>query len=111
VSAEPNVAESRYRGLRPFRPGVSGNPGGVPKKLRKVRKALEKLDDRCVERLGRLIDDEDPKVAVKALELWAKYRLPVPKETQVSKLEVSPAPNVNPKLLALLASLPVEGEG
>jgi hypothetical protein len=60
--------------------GVSPNPGGQSKKLRRVRKALERLDTPALERLAQLIASDDPKVAVVALGIWAKYRLPVPKE-------------------------------
>ncbi len=38
----PNIS-----GLRPFRKGVSGNPGGRPKKLPVTDVILQKLDEKC----------------------------------------------------------------
>lgn len=65
-----------------FLKGVSGNPGGPnfrDGKLRKVRRALEALDKDAVTALTALMQDGDPKVVAKAVEIWARYRLPVPK--------------------------------
>lgn len=61
-----------------FVKGKSGNPGGVNRALRRVRKALEKLDEPAMKRLQELIANDDPMLFLEGLKLWAKYRLPVP---------------------------------
>lgn len=76
MAAGNSVAERTIG--RPFPKGVSGNPSGVPKKLRKLRRALEKHDTRMVARLIELAECTDDKVAVSAVGLWFKYRCPVP---------------------------------
>lgn len=65
-----------------FVKGSSGNPGGYwrDRKLRKVRRMLEELDPDAMEALKKLMKDGDPKVIAKAVEIWARYRLPIPKE-------------------------------
>ncbi|HPP29052.1 MAG TPA: DUF5681 domain-containing protein [Phycisphaerae bacterium] len=37
--------QSRYRGLKPFKPGQSGNPGGRPKGRKSITAALRRLLD------------------------------------------------------------------
>jgi len=56
--------------------------GPVSKKLRKVRKKLEKLDDTAMDTLKALLTSEDDENRRFALGFWGKYRLPVPKETK-----------------------------
>ena len=93
---EPAQGRSAERG-RPFPRGTSGNPGGQPKWLRKLRKDLAagspdaaKLllglirgDIRNVVRTedGDLIEvDPHMKDRLKAAELWFAYMVPKPKQ-------------------------------
>lgn len=67
-----------------FGAGVSGCPGGPWAKeaarVREVREALARMDAAALGALEMLLKDGDPKVVVKAVELWARYSLPVPRE-------------------------------
>ena len=54
---------AKTRGLTPFKPGQSGNPGGRPKGL--GTKAREH-GDRCIEILATALDDRDAKVRIAA---------------------------------------------
>ena len=53
-------------GMARFSKGTSGNPAGRPKTKPDVRAALRALTPAAVERLGQLVTDPDPKVALKA---------------------------------------------
>lgn len=81
-------------------PGQSLNPGGVSKKLQRVRKKLEKLDAKALKLLEDAMDDGD----FEAVKLWAKYRLPVPKETEAERDARSSQPQLSPELRAKLAA-------
>lgn len=77
-------SSDRTANLVPF---TRGDPrinreGPVSKKLRKVRKKLERLDDAAMVVLTNLLASEDPENQRFALGFWGKYRLPVPKETK-----------------------------
>lgn len=52
--------------LRPWKPGVSGNPRGRPKVAEEVRTLARAHGQRAFERLLELIDDPDPRVALMA---------------------------------------------
>jgi hypothetical protein len=52
--------------LRPWKPGVSGNPRGRPKVAEEVRTLARAHGQRALERLVELIDDPDPRVAFMA---------------------------------------------
>lgn len=56
----------RPTGLRPWKPGVSGNPRGRPKVAEEVRTLARAHGQRALERLVELIDDPDPRVAFMA---------------------------------------------
>lgn len=89
-----------------FAKGVSGNPGGVSKRLRKARKALQRLDEPALKRLAALINSDDEKVAVAALSLWAKYSLPVPRETKAEQENrAAGLPTLSPTLREKLARM------
>lgn len=49
--------------------GSSGNPGGRPRVAAEVREALEAATPRAVARLVALIDDDDPRIALRAAEV------------------------------------------
>lgn len=83
MSAERSAAQ-RVIG-RPFQKGQTGNAGGMPKgwakKLRKLRASLAELDEKAMRTLEALMASTDEKVQAKALEIWAKHRIPALKET------------------------------
>lgn len=54
---------AKMRGLTPFKPGQSGNPGGRPKGL--GAKARE-YGDRCIEVLADALDSADVKTRIAA---------------------------------------------
>lgn len=81
-----------------FVKGVSPNPGGVSRKLKRVRKKLEKLDDEMLSLLASLARSEDAEDQRFALGFWGKYRLPVPKETKAEQ-ESRASGNVLPDAL------------
>jgi hypothetical protein len=89
-----------------FQKGVSGNPGGGwgHAKLRKLRRSLEKLDPKMLKALEELVTDPDPKMRAKAVEIWSKYRIPVPKEGKDDAAS-STAPVMSAELAARLAGL------
>jgi hypothetical protein len=52
-----------------FKPGRSGNPGGVPKTVSQIREKLLRLGPKAVMRLSQLMrQTDDPKTAVRAAE-------------------------------------------
>lgn len=58
---------TRYdQGMAQFKAGTSGNPNGRPRTAPDVRAALRSMTPTAVTRLGELMHDSDPKVALKA---------------------------------------------
>ncbi len=55
--------KAKTRGLTPFKPGQSGNPGGRPKGL--GTKARE-YGDKCIEVLATALDSDDVKTRIAA---------------------------------------------
>ena len=55
---------SRTRGLKPFKPGQSGNPNGRPKKSQDVIELARDNSLKALQKLVKLIDSEDDKVAL-----------------------------------------------
>jgi hypothetical protein len=57
-----------------FQPGQSGNPGGRPKGLVKLRELLiEKYETRCVDGLNELLVDDDPRVRLETIKHIQSY--------------------------------------
>lgn len=60
-----------------FKKGQSGNPGGRPKLPEEVKKILEDASLKGVKRLVKLIDSDDERIALAAIEtvqnrIWGK---------------------------------------
>ena len=53
---------------RQFPRGVSGNPGGLPARVREARELAGEHSPRAIDRLAALLDHEDPRVAIAAAE-------------------------------------------
>lgn len=49
-----------------FQPGKSGNPGGLPKRVRLVRRLAQKYGEEALMRLRELMESEDDRVAYAA---------------------------------------------
>jgi len=77
-----------------FKPGVSGNPGGRRRTPDAIREALAAATPRAVARLVALVDDDDPRVALRAAEAVLEKTLapaplpaPIPEGDRVALVE------------------------
>lgn len=61
-----NSVPAQQRGLKPFRPGQTGNPGGRPKAATDVVKLARDGSEKAIKRLVKLIDSEEDRVALAA---------------------------------------------
>ena len=59
-------SEKRYGNLRPFQKGVSGNPGGKPKKHEDVKALARQHSKAALNRIVELISSSDERVAIMA---------------------------------------------
>jgi hypothetical protein len=72
---------ARTRGLKPFQKGISGNPGGRPKKVQDVAALAKDNSVKAMERLVKLIDSGDDKVALAAANAVLDRAVGKPKQT------------------------------
>lgn len=93
-------------GLRPWKKGQSGNPGGQPKWVKKVRKALGQHAERAAEVLREVMDTGEPKERVMAAKVVLEFSVPKPtdKTGAANPLDSRPV-QVPPSLAAKLAAL------
>ena len=75
----------------PFRPGVSGNPGGRPKALRDIRERAREYSEETVARLVAWVRSDNPRASVAACSLLLSYAWGKPPQS----MEVS-GPNGGP---------------
>ena len=82
---------ARTRGLRPWRPGQSGNPSGRPRQARGLREALRArygVDGRkLIARLDELSQSKNERVALHAVELTLAYLVGRPSQSHESSGE------------------------
>ena len=99
---QPVVPGGFKKGADPRR-----QPGGLDPKTRRVRKALAKMDGKALALLESYLDSGEPDLALEALKLWAKYRLPVPTEKTPGNEATQPqeASTLRPELAKRLAKL------
>lgn len=97
--AQNNEVSARNRGLgRPFEKGISGNPGGRPKDVGRVRELAREHTEAAISVLADALHDEDARVRISAAIAlldrgWGKPTTPV---------EVEPPPEDDrPKLTPL----------
>lgn len=60
---------------RPFRKGISGNPGGKPKSVRLAEKALRSLLPRALKVLEDLLLEDDPNIRRDAAKMLLQYTI------------------------------------
>lgn len=104
---KPTGSNGGAANLVPF---TKGDPrinrdGPVSKKLRKVRKKLERMDDEMTETLLDLLRSGDDENRRFALGFWGKYRLPVPKEGKDEAGATSTTPKFSAEVAARLARI------
>lgn len=76
-----NSVSDRNRNLKPFKKGQSGNPSGRPKKAHDVAALAKDNSVKAMERLVRLIDSVDDKVALSAANAVLDRAVGKPKQT------------------------------
>lgn len=75
----------------PFRPGVSGNPGGRPKALRDVRERARGYTEETVARLVAWARSDNPRASVAACSILLNYAWGKPPQSmEVSGPEGAP---------------------
>lgn len=106
VDTTPSVAtvESRYRGLRPFRPGPDPRRGKGNQKAAALRRRLKKFDEDAWSTLQRLFSSDDPDLQLEALKFWGKYRLDCLLKPAVANEAPRPVA-LSPETAARLAAL------
>jgi hypothetical protein len=87
----------------PFRPGVSGNPGGRPKALRDIRESAREYTDETIARLVVWARSDNARASVAACSLLLSYGWGKPPQamevsgpngapiTQIQQIIVDPA--------------------
>lgn len=71
----------RYAGLKPFKPGQSGNPAGRPKKSVQVMKTAEDHIDAAINVLVQALKDDSVKNRIAAANALLDRGLGKPKQT------------------------------
>lgn len=64
-----------------FRPGQSGNPNGRPKKQKTIAQLAEEHSEKAMLKLVKLIDDDNPKVALAAAQAVIDRYMGKPKQS------------------------------
>ncbi len=95
---------SAYSNLRPFKKGVSPNPGGVPKRVIRARKQIMALFPKWLEKVEALVEAGD----LEGLKLYAmmfKHCTPAATGTAIDVNISTRLPSIRPELAAKLAAL------
>ena len=67
-----------------FKPGVSGNPNGRPKKVASLAKIAEENSEKAMRKLASLLDSDDPRVALQAAQALLDRSMGKPTQTNVN---------------------------
>lgn len=94
----------RTSGLRPWKPGQSGNPDGQPKWVGKVRKALAKNAELAADVLRQVLETGSDADKVRAAKIVLEYTIPKPTEKVEHKIKTE-LPRLSPELAQRLAAL------
>ena len=69
-ASAPDISPQQSEGIRDelgrIKPGHSLNPSGRPKVAGEVRRIIEEHGPKAARKIGELIDNEDPKIAIAA---------------------------------------------
>ena len=106
MSKDPAANSAPVRG-RPFPPGVSGNPSGRPKVIAELQQAAEEGSPAAVRRLVELIDSDDERIALAAVNSILDRVMGKPRQA----VEVSAAVGTNQVIAALLLRRQTEEQG
>jgi hypothetical protein len=75
------ASQSRTRGLKPWQPGQTGNPGGKPRRFAELSELSKANFSLAVKRLGELIASRDDELAFRAIQFTFLYLLGKPAES------------------------------
>lgn len=89
--------------LKPFKPGQSGNPGGVPKRALKLRKLILKHGEKAIATVLEVMENGEPRDRLAAAKCILDF---VPKEPEKRQLLVkTEGAKLKPDVAAKLAAL------
>jgi hypothetical protein len=81
VAAISDGKARKLANLKPFQPGVSGNPSGRPKTAKTVTDIAHENSERAMRRLAKLIDSDDEKTALAAANAILDRAVGKPKQS------------------------------
>ena len=73
-------SRGRIENLKPFKPGQSGNPSGRPKTPPELMTKVRGASEHCINKAIELVDNKNPMVALRAIELLLAYGYGKPRE-------------------------------
>jgi hypothetical protein len=92
---------------KPFEPGRSGNPGGLPKWRRELAEALKESAEKGANLLAEVIGDAgaDMQHRLQASAIALRYTVPQPKQTVEVSGSVSTLQGIDAETIRKIASL------
>lgn len=90
------AAINGHPNLKPFKKGQSGNPSGRPKKVKEIAAVADKHGVAAIEKLAKLIDSPDDRVALAAAQAVLDRAVGKPKQSVDLKAKHTNAPGSEP---------------